>query len=312
MIKMFKYLMVLPAIIGSYLVAPPVTTYFPGVELENGTRHDTILVGGAGGFSGFTQPSSKIKALYIEFVQSGTTAVANTTHTYTGGGTVPHLPTTLQHLWIGGDALGFNTLMETDYTLFSLPTPAVGTIIHFALTRQPAARPAHWFQYILPAACKLVVEPASADPYILSAVPVSGGTIVLGSNVTVQAGFNTELNSAVYPCTIQRHPNIAASDAHSKARLTISENTTFPWAVNGISLNAGESCASTFLANSDLVDPTAAAAVDLTAGSTDAICTLSLYAASADLPTYTSTVSAGSKVVVATSAPKLPSISLYH
>ncbi len=245
MIKQFKYILAIATTIGSYLGAA--TTYIPGSELANGTRSDTIRIGSAGGFSGFTNPSRRIKTLYLTFVESGSTPAANTSG-YTG----TSLPTTVDDLWLEGDASDFATLVSGG-AQYALPTPAINTTIHFLLSAAPTTSPLTWFKDTLPSGCRLVIEPGSADPFINTVLPLAGGNIIIGAPVAPAVGFSDLLASMTGSCPIQRHPNIAAKNAYSLAVMTLAEDTTFPYAVNGISL-AGENT-TTFGATSDILDP---------------------------------------------------------
>jgi hypothetical protein len=244
MIKQFKYILAIATTIGSYLGAA--TTYIPGSELANGTRSDTIRIGSAGGFSGFTNPSRRVKTLYLTFVESRSTPAANTDYTGT------NLPTTVDDLWLEGDASAFDTLVSSG-ALYALPTPAINTTIHFLLSAAPSTSPLTWFKNPLPSGCRLVVEPGSADPFINTVLPLAGGNIIIGAPVAPAVGFSDLLASMTASCLIQRHPNIAAKNTYSLAVMTLAEATTFPYAVNGISL-AGENTA-TFSASSDIIDP---------------------------------------------------------
>jgi hypothetical protein len=246
MIKQFKYILAIVTTIGSYIDAA--TDYIPGSELANGTRSDTIRVGSAGGFSGFTNPGKRIKTLYITFVESGSTPAANTS-SYTGA----NLPTTVDDLWLEGDATDFATLVS-DGTQYALPTPSINTTIHFLLSAAPSTSPLTWFKKALPAGCRLVIEPGSADPFINTVLPLAGGHIIIGAPVAPAAGFSALLASMTASCPIQRHPEISAKKAYLHAVMTLEEITTFPYAVNGMSL-AGDN-ATTFSATSDIIDPT--------------------------------------------------------
>ncbi len=127
MSKHFKYILVIATTIGSYLGAST-TLYTPGSELANGTRSDTIRIGSAGGFGGYTNPASnRCKTLYVTFSTSGTPAANITlTNAYNGDGTIPHIPATVDDIWLQGDARGFDTLVSGGLK-YALPTPNVKT-----------------------------------------------------------------------------------------------------------------------------------------------------------------------------------------
>ncbi len=307
MITYFKYIFTTIAIIGSYLGATT-TAYIPGDEAPTAKfRNDIIRIGAAGGFNGFTAPGRNCKALYITLVESGTPAQPNSTYTnsYTGSGEIPRLSSTIKDVWIKGDAVGFDTLVSggAAYALF---TPAAETTIHFLLTRAPDASPHSWFQGPLLAKCRLVIEPESADPFINTVLPMAGGNIIIGSAVSPEIGFSALLNTISAPCPIQRYPSMAAKNAHDKALITLSEATTFPSPVNGISLSGPYPV--TFNATSDLVDPGADSAE---AGYTIAAHkTLSIDAVHAPLPGIRSLLEAGgtANIRVVTSSIPLPKI----
>ena len=306
MITQFKYIFTAIAIVGSYLGAT--TAYIPGAEDPGSkSRNDIVRMGAAGGFSGFTQPNATCKALCITFMQSGSPAAPNNVYTnsYTGSGEPPRLSNKIKDIWFEGDASGFNTLVSSG-AAYALPTPAAGTTIHFSLTRAPAASPLSWFQGPLLAGCRLVIEPESADPFINTVLPMAGGIIVIGSNVSPAAGFSALLNSITAPCPIQRHPNVAAKHAHERAVLTLQEATIFPYAVNGLSLNGAYPV--TFSASADLVDPTSASTE---AGYTIAAHrTVLLYGVRAALPGIRSILEEGgtAAIKVVTSPVSLPKL----
>ncbi len=263
MIKQLRYVLLFIAIIGLQLDAA--TKYTPGIEAD-GKRMDSILMGSEGGFNGFTQPSNRCTELYINLGVSNSQPAPNNipTNSYRGSGTPPSLPSTLKHLYIYGNASYFdtlvlgNTLSGPDAPIYpavayALPTPARGTVIHFSLTQPPASSPLTWFQSPLPANCTLVIEIGSADPYTITMLPLAGGHLVIGSNVNFASGFSSLLGSATKPVVIQRHPEVDANDAYLHAVATLEENTTFRWAVWGISLNGAYS--STFDVNSEIIDP---------------------------------------------------------
>ncbi len=240
---------------GVPYVRPTRTSYSSGLLLGD-CRRDTIETGSAGGFAGFAVPDSACKELHISFMRSGTAAVANSilTNSYTGSGAVPYLPTTVDDLWIEGDATDFDTLVSGG-AQYGLPTPGVRTTIHFLLSAAPTTSPLTWFQSALPAGCRLVIEPGSADPFINTVLPLAGGHIIIGAPVAPEAGFSALLAGMTSSCPIQRHPKVAVGDAASQALITLAEATRFPYAINGISLTGDY--ATTFAATSDIVDPTA-------------------------------------------------------
>ena len=318
MIKQFKYILAITATIGSYLGAA--TTYIPGAELANGTRSDIIRVGSAGGFSDFVNPSSAIKTLYITLMESGTGVEPNTTPTfssYLGTGVIPHLPATLKDLYVMGNASDFMTLVLGDSlhdayssayppAAYALPTPAANTTIHFLLSDAPVTAPEKWFQGPLLSGSRLVVEPNSQDPFVNTVLPMSGGKIIIGSPVAPEAGFSALLDSITGSCAIQRHPRVLATEAYAAALITLEEATTFPFPVYGISL-AG-AFAVQFDATSNLIDP---APESTDAGYTVSANTiLTLTHSQRDLPEVNNTLAAGgtSKVVISTSAVKLPTL----
>ena len=319
MTKQFKYILALITIVGSYLEAS--TAYFPGLEV-NGERSDRVRVGSAGGFSGFTVPSSTCKKLYITFMESESPVQPNTTPTfisYTGRGEVYHLPSTLKDIYIMGNASNFCDLVLGnsrlgsfapiyDPSVYALPTPAANTNVHFLLTSAPHESPQTWFQDTLLAKCLLVIEPGSADPYINTVLPLAGGDILIGAPVAPAAGFSSLLNSATGLLCIQRHPNVAVTDAYSKAVMTLAEATTFPGHVNGISLAGAYPTTYTFKSN--LVDPTAESA---NAGYTvGANASLAIYGPHAPLPEISSYLVPGgtSKITVVKAAIPLEITSL--
>ena len=315
MIKQFKQMLGLAATISSCFAA---TVYTPGFELADGSRSDIIRVGSTGSFSAYTDPSKSVKALYITLVASGTTAKPNnvpTFSTYTDTGMLRHLPSTIKDVYIMGDATDFSTLvlgnsLHTYYSpayrpaAYALPTPAEKTTVHFLLSHAPAVSPLLWFQGPLPAACKLVIEPGSADPFINTVLPLAGGKIVIGAPVAPEAGFSDLLAGSSGPCPIQRHPKLLVEDAHDKAVMTLAEATSFNDAVNGISLAGAFPV--TFYKPSDLVDPAAnSAEAGYVVGERT---TLTLFGKHGVLPEVNATLTAGStsKLVVASAAPKLP------
>jgi hypothetical protein len=298
---------------GVPYVPPTVTVYNSGLATAYGNRHDTIVVGSAGGFEGFTVPDSSCKSLHITFMQSGTSAEQNylLTNAYTGTGEVPYLPHTINDLWLDGDPTGFDILVEGGRQ-FALPTPAAHTTIHFLLTRAPRTSPLTWFQSALPEGCRLVVEPGSADPYVNTVLPLNGGRIIIGAPVAPAIGFSSLLagiQTAGYHCPIQRHPSVVVGEAAPKALITLAETTTFPDPVSGISLTG--SYATRFNATSDLVDPDAdSAEAGFTVGEGN-ILTIFRSRGHAPLPAISSYLVPGgtSNIVIALNAVALPKLS---
>ena len=114
------------------------------------------------------------------------------------------------------------------------------------------------------------------------------------------------LDSITGACAIQRHPRVLATEAYADALLTLDEATTFPFSVYGISLAGAFPV--TFEATSNLIDP---AAESTEAGYTvGANTVLTLTHSQRDLPEVNNTLAAGgtSKVVISTSAVKLPTL----
>ncbi len=318
MIKQFKYMLGFIATISSYIEAA--TCYFPGLEgLEE--RSDIVRIGSSGGFDGFTMPSATCESLYITFIKTASPLEPNSipTNSYRGTGDAPKLPSTLKDIYLMGDASDYATLVvgntrhgpeapEYSPSTYALPTPAANTNIHFLLTRGPTTSPLLWFQDTLPAGCRLIIEPGSADPCINTVFPLNGGAIIIGAPITPAVGFSSLLASAAKLCDVQRHPKVPASEAYLKAVMTLQERTIFPGYVNGISLNGAFEV--TFKANSDLVDPTANSA-----GAGYVIepkRTLSLYSSHAPLPAIASYMEPGgsSKIIVVKKEPELPITSL--
>ncbi len=319
MIKQFKQILGLAATISSCYSAA--TAYIPGFELANGSRNDLIRVGSAGGFSAYTDPSKDVSMLFITLVASGTAAEPNDTptfSTYTDTGMLRHLPSTIKDVYIMGDATDFSTLVlgnslhtyySPDYrpAAYALPTPAEKTTVHFCLSAAPTTSPLTWFQGPLPAGCRLVIEPGSADPFINLVLPLAGGKIIIGAPVAPEAGFSDLLASSTGACPIQRHPKISVDNAYSQARMTLAESTVFTFAVNGISFAGAFPI--TFYSSSDFIDPAAdSAETGYTVGKRT---TVTVYGKHSALPEINTTLTAGgtSKFVVASSAPKLPTIS---
>jgi len=317
--KKFKYILSIVTIFVSYIEAS--TCYFPGLEV-NGERSDLIRVGSAGGFSGFTVPSSACKKLYITFMESESRIEPNivpTFSSYTDSDEVYHLPSTLKDIYIMGNTTHFCDLVLGnsrhgsfapiyDPSAYALPTPAANTNVHFLLTSAPRETPHTWFQGPLLAKCLLVIEPGSADPHINSVLPLAGGDILIGAPVAPKAGFSALVNSATGLLCIQRHPNIDVTDAYSKAVITLAEATTFPGHVNGISLAGAYPTTYTFKSN--LVDPTAESA---NAGYTvGAKASLAIFGPHAPLPEISSYLVPGgtSKITVVKNAIPLEITSL--
>jgi len=318
MIKKFKYMLGFIATISSYTEAT--TCYFPGLEgLEE--RSDNIRIGSSGGFTGVTMPSPTCKSLYITFIKTASPVEPNTipTNGYRGSGESPKFPSTLYDIYLMGDASDFQTLvvgntrhgpMTPEYSpaAYALPTPAANTNIHFLLTRGPTTSPLLWFQDTLPAGCRLIIEPGSADPFINVVLPLNGGDILIGAPITPAVGFSNLLAGMTRICDIQRHPKVLASEAYSKAVMTLQETTVFPGHVNGISLSGAHPV--TFEANSELVDPAANSA-----GAGYVIATkrkLELYSSHAPLPAIASYMEPGgtSKIIAVKKEPELPITSL--
>jgi len=315
MIKQFKQMLGLAATISScfsalFAAADTTTVYIPGIDEVGGTvRCDTVVLGIAGNLSGYRAPLASCNVLYINLVQSGSTVGANAAATGPAAAvTAPPLlvaaagglPACVKDLWITGDASDVHTAFGA--AARALPTPAPGTTIHFLLSEAANSAHARWFQSALPASCRVVVEPLSADPRLNTVMPPATGMIILGAPVAPAAGFSALLN-----CPIYRHPSIAASRAYDKALLTMAEATIFSASVKGISL-AG-AFAATFNDSSCIIDPAANAA---RAGFTvEPGKTLTLFASHENLPTVASTLVGGEtpgQIVLATSAPVLPTL----
>lgn len=270
MIKYFKYILAFFFIIDAcYATA----TYTDG--LDNGintTKNDVLLIGShTGSFAGYAAPSSAIKALVINFVQSGTAPGGAITTAFP----VSTFPSTLKDLWIEGDATGFDVLVNS-VAGNALPTPPNNCTIHFNLTTAPASDPGYWFRAPLGANCRIVVEPTSADPFLGSVLTglASSNLLVLGKNVVFPAGLTS------IPFKIQRHPRITSMNAGANARLTMSAATTFNAAVNGISIGGA---ASTFVQTSGIIDPQpGVGAITVNGGTLGAI--LSIVSLAAPLP----------------------------
>ncbi len=256
MVKYFKYAAAFIASVGSCFAT---TNYINGIDEDYGSqttiRNDVVLLGGAGGLSGMTQPSGQLNSTTsiwnITFVQSGTNPVASTIPT----GSINY-PNTLTDLWITGDATNFETVTSNG-AAYGLPAPianansSIPINIHFLLTRGPNLIP-NWFTSALSANARIIVEPQSADPRIENLVSSLSltNTLIIGSRVFL-------FNSPTIACAIQRHPKIPATQAHNKAYLVVGTNTTFSSPVNGISiLGTGgmPSFSLAFQKTSDIID----------------------------------------------------------
>ncbi len=216
-------------------VPPTPTAYNVGLRLNETQRHDTIMIGGTGGFEGFTVPEAWCRVLFINFMQTGTSPEQNTnlTNGYTGSGALPYLPTHIEEIWFTGDPTGYDVLVAGG-AQFALPTPGTNTRIRFAFTRSPR-NPLTWFQGGLPAGCQLVVQPGSADPFIDTVLPLEGGRIIIGAPVTLQPGVAALLDGSQL-CPIQRYPNMLADDISANALIRLTEATRFRWGVFGLSI----------------------------------------------------------------------------
>lgn len=316
MIKQLKF--ILPFITSIGLQLDAATTYSVGVEAD-GKRTDSILMGSAGGFNGFLDPSEQCRELYINLAISSSEPAPNInpTNSYTGTGTLPYLPTTLKHVYIYGDPTYYNTMVLGNTVTgpsapiyppaaYALPTPAPGTFVHFSLSKPPASSPLTWFQGPLPENCKLVIELKSADPFINTMLPLAGGSIIIGAPVTFFPGFSALLNSAGKPVAIQRHPDIDPNKAREQAVITLTETTIFAGPFVGASLSGA--FPSTFNKTSEIIDPTAEAA---TAGFTVATGEqqLSIYSHNFEtLPAINSYIEPGgtSAITIAKKPARLP------
>ena len=204
-------------------------------------------------------------------------------------------------IWITGDARGFDTAVGTTNATFALPTPVACTNtgtppvnVHFLLSHAPATAPFAWFTGNLPTGARVIIEPQSADPGIGSILANldSSNTLIIGAPIALPSSGNTTI-----ACKVQRHPKIAAANAYNKAQLTVSANTTFSSAVNGISIagsSAGGPNAFTlaFVATSDIIDPDVTNLGTITVNSTSltAGTTLTVVGSHAALPTITATL----------------------
>ena len=270
MIKKFKYILAFATTLGSCYASASNTTYINGIDEDYGSpntvRDDAILLSsGTGGFTGMTVPSGQT---------SSTTTTWN---------------------------LGFDTAVGTTNATFALPTPVACTNtgtppvnVHFLLSHAPATAPFAWFTGNLPTGARVIIEPQSADPGIGSILANldSSNTLIIGAPIALPSSGNTTI-----ACKVQRHPKIAAANAYNKAQLTVSANTTFSSAVNGISIagsSAGGPNAFTlaFVATSDIIDPDVTNLGTITVNSTSltAGTTLTVVGSHAALPTITATL----------------------
>lgn len=233
--KQLKILAVLTGVVLSHGFGAT-TTYIPGLEEDCGERRDTISVGGAGHFNGYTPPSVKIKKLYINLVPAvpGVLNAADTTYST--------LPTTVKDLYITGDSSSYGALVTS--ANLGLPTPAPGTVLHFALTT--SAIVTNWFKAPLPTTCPVIVEPGSQDPFLVGLNTTSLYSLILGSSITLPGGIN-KVGS------LKRHKSILETSSSTNARLTISGATTFSSGIQGASL--GGAFGVTVGDNSEIVDP---------------------------------------------------------
>jgi hypothetical protein len=212
------------------------TTYFPGLEEDCGERRDTISVGGAGHFNGYTPPSDKIKKLYINLVPAVAGVLNNADTVY------DTFPTAVKDLYITGDSRGYGTLVNA--ANLGLPTPAPGTVLHFAL--KTSAIVTNWFKASLPTTCPVIVEPGSADPFLVGLQTTSLNSLILGISIILPVGI-TKVTS------LKRHKSILEASSSTNARLTISAATTFSGGIKGASL--GGAFGVTVGDNSEIVDP---------------------------------------------------------
>lgn len=238
-------LLAIAAALGSCLQAA--TEYTNGQEFDS-VRTDIVRVGTAGGFDGYRAPSAAIKTLIINFVSSGGAVERNTiqTNSYIGSGPIPYLPATVKQVYITGDLTDYATLVLgnsdhlygslRDPIAYALVTPAASTLVRFALQSAPSASPETWFQAPLLANCSVVVEPNSLDPYLEKVVPMSGGNIVIGSPVSMGDDMSTQLAAVRGSLQIIRHPLVTLQQASTQARITLTDDITFPCPVYGVSM----------------------------------------------------------------------------
>lgn len=239
---------------GGVLYEPPTaTSYQNGLPLNvdlntsKGERIDILKIGSTGGFSNFEMPGSWCRKLTINFAQTNTGAEENTelTNSYDGIGEVPHLPNTVDELWLTGDPWGYDILVQGGRQ-YALPTPAPGTRIRFSFSKSPYKNPLGWFQGDLPASCQVIIEPGSADPFINSVLPF-GGSLIVGAPITLDEGVAGSIAaSTLAPFTIQRYTNADIE----QSSITLTEPTTFSAGVFGIKLKGPFSA--TFKADSNL------------------------------------------------------------
>jgi len=241
-------------------------TIINGSKAKVTSRSDSIIIGGAGGFHGYTPPSPKCTVLYINFSCSADAVEPNTMLT-----SFPSFPPTVQEIWLQGDARGYDTLVQNGAE-FALPDPATETIVRFNLSNAPTTSPRSWFKTpSLAAGCWLCIEPFSQDPHIDNVLPINGAQpnkpsrVMIGSRVTPSVGFTVLLAGAVSPVYFQRHPNLPYHDSYL-APLTLQEETTFYGHVNGLSLDwvgdlpeMSDSSLIKFMLQTDIVNPTAEA-----------------------------------------------------
>lgn len=257
-------LLAISAIMGSCLHAA--TEYVVGPELGE-LRCDIIRVGKSGGFSGFRNPSSRVKTLIIQLQNaddSGTVERNDTpTNSYYGSGSpIPYLPESIKQVYITGNATHFPILVlgnsDHIYTslenpaAYALPTPNINTFVRFCLQHSPTNAPITWFQAPLPAGCNTVVEPYSQDPYLSTVLPLLGGNVLIGSPIDMNSAMNDSLQNAIASVTLQRHPAVKATQAKTQAVIQLSADATFSNSVYGLSLSGSYN--TTFNANCYLVD----------------------------------------------------------
>ncbi|MCE2717137.1 MAG: hypothetical protein ACK4V2_03935 [Pseudomonadota bacterium] len=226
------------------------TVYECGIETGK-KRFDTVLLGSAGGFNGYRDPSPKCDQIYITFTTNNSPSSPNyiPTNEFTGVGSAPFIAPWVKHLHIIGDLSTFDTIVSGNTNVsgdgnvpiyppvaYGLPTPNSGTTIHFSLDKPPASNPLTWFQRPLPANCTVVVELRSCDPFLDKILPLNGGYVVIGAPTKLPIGFSDAAASSK-PIVFQRHPELPLASAYAQAKLIMQEETTFNAAVWGISLN---------------------------------------------------------------------------